>query len=220
VTVAVVEDPRTRVVAAGYDAIADRFAEWGAGTGADPRQAMLELFATRLEPGAAVVDLGCGDGRASTALLAERFEVTGVDVSGRQIEIARRAVPAATFIEADFTRIDVPAASLSGVTAFYALSHVPREEHAALFARIHGWLRPGGLFLATLGARDNPDWIGDWLGTRMFFSSFDADTNRRLLREAGFELLVDDVLETEEPEGTVPFLWVLAQSTGGEGAAA
>src|SRR5690606_9829196 len=113
-----------------------------------------------------------------------------------------------------------PVASLSGVTAFYALSHVPREEHAALFARIHGWLRPGGLFLATLGARDNPDWIGDWLGTRMFFSRFDADTNRRLLREAGFELLVDDVLETEEPEGTVPFLWVLAQSTRGEGAAA
>jgi hypothetical protein len=45
----------------------------------------------------------------------------------------------------------------------------------------------------------------------MFFSSHDAETNRRLLRAANFELLIDEIIETPEPEGPVPFLWVLAQ---------
>jgi hypothetical protein len=44
----------------------------------------------------------------------------------------------------------------------------------------------------------------------MFFSSFDADTNRRLLREAGFDLLRDDVVTMHEPDGPATFLWALA----------
>ena len=97
------------------------------------------------------------------------------------------------------------------MTSFYAISHVPREEHAALFRRIARWLRPDGLLLATLGARDSADWVGEWLGTRMFFSSFDAATNRRLVEEAGFELLAAEVVDTIEPEGPVPFLWILGR---------
>ena len=52
---------------------------------------------------------------------------------------------------------------------------------------------PGGRFLAVLGSSDSPDRIGDWLGRPMFFSGHDADTNRPLLVEAGFDLLVDEI---------------------------
>ena len=45
----------------------------------------------------------------------------------------------------------------------------------------------------------------------MFFSSHGADANRRMLRTTGFELLLDDVLVTSEPEGDVNFLWVIAR---------
>lgn len=114
-------------------------------------------------------------------------------------------------MQADLTEIQFPDASFEGVAAFYAISHVPREEHAQLFSRIASWLTPGGLFLATLGASDSPDWLGEWLGAPMFFSSHDAETNRSLLRAAAFELLFDEVLETREPEGAVSFLWVIAQ---------
>jgi hypothetical protein len=44
-----------------------------------------------------------------------------------------------------------------------------------------------------------------------FFSSFDAAENLRLVAAAGFDLLFADVLETIEPGGPVPFLWVLAR---------
>jgi hypothetical protein len=70
---------------------------------------------------------------------------------------------------------------------------------------------PGGRFLAVLGSTDSPDWIGEWLGQPMFFSSYDASANRRLLVEAGFDLLIDKTVETMEPEGPVTFQWVIAR---------
>ena len=45
----------------------------------------------------------------------------------------------------------------------------------------------------------------------MFFSGYDAETNRRLVREAGFELLADELVFMREPESEVAFLWVLAR---------
>jgi hypothetical protein len=45
----------------------------------------------------------------------------------------------------------------------------------------------------------------------MFFSGYDADTNRRLLQELGFELLIDEAVTMHEPEGEATFFWVLAK---------
>ena len=119
--------------------------------------------------------------------------------------------PEASFVHGDLADVDFPSESFEGVTALYSISHVPREAHGPVFERVSRWLVPGGLFVATLGAGDDPGWIGDWLGQPMFFSSHDADSYRRLLAAANFDLLIDDIMETPEPEGSVPFLWVLAQ---------
>lgn len=200
----------TRIVAAGYDRLAERYWRWASEIEDDPRHRMTAELMRRLAPGARVLDLGCGPGIPSTRVLAEGFVVTGVDGSESQLRLARANVPAASFILADFAAMELPTGSFDAVTAFYSISHVPRLAHAALFRRITRWLVPGGWFLASLGATDSPDWTGPWLDTPMFFSAYDADTNRDLLRAAGFELIVDEVVEMHEPEGQVSFLWVLA----------
>lgn len=104
-----------------------------------------------------------------------------------------------------------PAASFAAVTAFYSISHVPREQHGELLRRVATWLKPGGSFLAVLGAGDLPDWTGEWLGVPMFFSSHGPAENRRLLRAAGFALVLDDVVSMQEPDGEVSFQWVIAE---------
>src|SRR5688572_18409924 len=205
-------DRRKEIVAAGYDRLAATYLEWGREVTVDPRERMLEAFMSRLPDGARVLDLGCGAGLPSTRdLAASRFRVVGVDISPVQLELARRNVPAAEFLEGDITEVDFADSTFDGVAAFYAISHVPREEHPQLFTDVFRWLVPGGLFLATLGASDAPDWTGEWLGEQMFFSSHDTDVNRQLLKTAGFELLIDEVLDTGEPGGIVTFLWVLAR---------
>jgi SAM-dependent methyltransferase len=209
-----VPDERRRTVAEGYDAIAVAYLDW-AGSVADPaRDRLFSALLDLLPAGSQVVDLGCGAGLPWTKRLAARFRVTGVDISEAQIELARRNVPEATFCVGDMSLLEVETASLDGIAALYSLSHLPREDHAALIGRMWRWLKPGGLLLATFGAHDSPDWTGEWLGTPMFFSSYDADTYRRLLREAGFDLIADEVAQVSEPQGPVDFLWVLARKGG------
>jgi cyclopropane fatty-acyl-phospholipid synthase-like methyltransferase len=199
-----------RTVQAGYDELAPRFGEWGERIEGDPWQGFLDDLAGRLHDGASVLDLGCGNGE-KTARLARRFDVVGVDISEEQLRLARAAVPDATFIQADLAELEVPAESLDAVTAFYSIVHVPRDRHPNLFARIRLWLKPGGLFLASLSHVGGPDRTYEWLGVEMFFSGFDAQTNSRLVREAGFELLTDELVWMREPEGDAAFLWVLAR---------
>jgi SAM-dependent methyltransferase len=207
-----VSDRRREVVRTGYDTLGDRYAAWAARIDDDPRDRFAAELTARLEPGADVLDLGCGPGVPTGAVLAERFAVVGVDVSEVQLERARREVPTATFLHADLTEVDFPDGSFDAVVALYSITHVPREAHPRMFDRIAGWLRPGGLLLASLGARGSEDWLGEWLGTEMFFSSWDAETNRRLLRGAGFELVLDEVVTMREPEGPSTFHWVLADA--------
>ena len=205
-----VADERKQTVEAGYDALAGNFGEWMARVEGDPWQRFLDELAGRLPAGARVLDLGCGNG-AKIARVADRFDVTAVDISERQLRLARVAVPEASFVQADFTELDLPAEELDAVTALYSIVHVPREEQPALFARILRWLKPGGLFLASLSHVGGEDRVDEWLGVDMFFSGYDADTNRRLVRDAGFELLADELVWMREPESEVAFLWVLAR---------
>jgi SAM-dependent methyltransferase len=202
-------DPRTRLVAAGYDAMADTWEEWSSEVSDDPRHEWLQKFADGLPEHADVVELGCGNGTPETRALAERFRLTGVDLSSEQLRRARARVPEANFVEADLTTVEFPAESLDGVCAFYVLNHVPRDLLPELFARVHGWLRPGGHFLATLGASDIENWEGQWLGVPMYFSGHDPARNRELL--SAFDLVEDEVVTISEPEGPVTFHWILGR---------
>jgi SAM-dependent methyltransferase len=207
-----VTDARVQIVADGYDAIGETFAEWRDRIIGDPRDEWRDELLSRLPDGARVVELGCGAGIPDTALLASRFRLTAVDVSPEQIRRASAAVPGATFVCADFTELELDPGSFDAVAAFYSFNHVPRDLLAQLFARIRGWLVPGGLFLTALGTGDLESWTGEWLGAPTYFSSFPAETNTRLLEEAGFELVRDELVTFTEPDGDVTFQWILGRT--------
>lgn len=206
-------DVPIRIVERGYDEIADSFVAWRDRIVGDPRLWWMDQLTSRLADGARVLELGCGAGLPETRLLAERFRVTGVDISRGQVRRARANVPSAEFIQADFTSLELGAASFEAVAAFCSFNHVPRELLASLLGRIHSWLVPDGLFLTALGTSDTESWVGDWLGTTMYFSSYPPETNRQLLGDAGFELLLDELVTTHEPEpdGEATWQWVLAR---------
>src|SRR5438093_10866874 len=71
----------------------------------------LRRLAKRIEPGARVLDLGCGCGVPVARELAKRYVVEGIDLSPVQIERARRLVPEASFTCADMTTACFPAGS-------------------------------------------------------------------------------------------------------------
>ena len=202
------DNPR-RIVERGYDRVANDYArlegekEW-------PRMRWLQKLLNLLEPGSSVLDLGCGSGDPADIEISKEHKVTGVDISQTQINVARQNVPAGYFLHGDVGSMEFPAASFDAVTSFYTLEHIPRAEHEIILQRIHRWLRPGGLLLISYEAADYDDVTGEWLGVKMFFSCFDPQTMKRLVKEAGFELLENAVETQVEKTRDVPYLWLLA----------
>src|SRR5205085_11596163 len=87
-------EPPEEVVRRGYDAIADRYAEWAASF-ESPAMRWVDALLERLPEGSEVLELGCGGGDPATRALAARHRVLGVDISEQQLERARRLVPQA-----------------------------------------------------------------------------------------------------------------------------
>lgn len=199
---------RKRLVEQGYDRIAEQYL---ASKGAlDPGTlALLDALVCGLEGDAVVLDLGCGAGMPVTRWLAERFRVTGVDLSGRQLALAREHAPGATFLQGDMAEVAFPAASFDAIASLYAIIHLPREEQPALLARIARWLKPGAGFLATWPITAWEDEERDWngWGAPMWWSHHGAEANLTLLRDAGF------VIERAETRTAAAetWLWVLAR---------
>ena len=198
------------MVADGYDAMGESFAAWREGFVGDPRREWEDELVSRLEPGARVLELGCGGGAPETRRLAQRFALTGVDISPRQIDRARAAIPEAEFVCADFTELELPEGSFDAVASFYVFNHVPRDLLAPLLASIHRWLLPGGRLLTAFGQSDNPGWSGEWLGAQTFFSGFPPEINSRLVHDVGFTIERDEVVSFGTPDGMDRFQWVLA----------
>lgn len=201
-----------RIVEEGYDRIAERYLTWVQGAPEGVRERYTSVLLDELPAGAEVLDLGCGAGVPTTQTLAQRFKVTGVDISARQTALARQNVPQARFVQADMTQLNFPPASFDAVAAFYAIIHAPRQEQAKLLRDITSWLRPGGLLVATMGTHSaKVDFDEDFFGTPMYWSSFDSETNKRLIADAGLCVVSareETVMEHGQP---VTFLWVVAQ---------
>src|SRR5262245_3301005 len=129
------------IVRDGYDCIAERYAAWRPDGNRVKRKYVTALRAL-VPPGARVLDLGCGTGDQVTKLLAEQYDVVGVDISPRSIRLAARSVAAGRFVIGDIARVSFRARSFAAVTAFFSLIHVPRDEHARVLASVARWLEP------------------------------------------------------------------------------
>lgn len=123
--------------------------------------------AARLEPGAAVCDVGCGYG-ATARLLAARYgaQVTALTVSAHQHRYAEaQAVdgPAPTYLLQDWSHNTLPDASFDAVLFVESLAHMHDKRRA--LAEAYRVLRPGGRLVACtwLAAADAPRWAARWL---------------------------------------------------------
>ena len=180
-----------RLVREGYDRLSIDYRSDDTPDDYEQYAAWAQLLVDRLPSGGSVLDVGCGCGLPATKLLAEHFDVIGVDFSPVQIERAKKLVPNARFLCSDIAELELASESFDAIVSFYAIIHMPLEEHPQLFASIAQWLKPGGLFLATIG---HDAWIGtddaylDVPGGKMAWSHADEATNLQWLQEAGLRV--------------------------------
>lgn len=198
-----------KTVKAGYNAIADRYLAERTRDSEDVR--LLSDFIERLPADAKVLDAGCGAGIPISQMLSERFNVIGVDFSEAQIELANKNVPNAKFRCEDMTKLNFPENTFDGITSYYAIIHIPREEHQALLANFYRMLKPDGFTLLCLGAEHLIDEVEEnYLGARMYWSHYDMETYLKMLNDCGFSIIWSKRVADGTCEGA-GHLFVLAQ---------
>jgi SAM-dependent methyltransferase len=166
----------------------------------------IDWISVRLPDGARILDIGSGTGRPTAEVLAKRgFAVTGLDVSEKMVELARRQVPGASFELADVRAYETPAGSWDAVCVFFPLLQMSRDDIDTTLRNVATWLRPGGyLVLATVPA-DVEGLEFEWMGQPVVATSYSTEAYTERLRATGLELLHVQV-STFQPDhaGTGP----------------
>jgi demethylmenaquinone methyltransferase/2-methoxy-6-polyprenyl-1,4-benzoquinol methylase len=100
------------------------------------RRAVRELL---LEPGARVIDLGCGTGDLCRVLGRSRLRAVGIDMAAGMLAKAHTAAP---LVRADALHLPIRDAALDGAVSGFALRNV--VDIAACFREAARAIRPGG----------------------------------------------------------------------------
>ncbi|MDL2077267.1 class I SAM-dependent methyltransferase [Streptomyces sp. GXMU-J15] len=199
-----------QATSASYDAMADPYTERHPdGLGSRPlERALLTAFAeeVRGHSKAPVGDLGSGPGYVTARLHELGVPVFGVDVSPRMVALAREAHPHLRFHVGTMTALDLPDATLGGITALYSVIHIPTERLTAVFREFRRVLVPGGHVLLSFqfpgGESDTLLHLTERFGKDISLSYYlrTPETVAAHLREAGLEVRSRTVREPVEEE--------------------
>src|SRR3989344_4256049 len=122
----------------------------------------LDRLIELLPANATILDIGCGSGVPVDRYLLDRGHgVIGLDISEKQIELAKRNNPQAMYEVRDMQELKPSEYSVDAIVSFYAIFHTPRENHLKLLKTLSFYLKERGLLLITMGA-------SEWEGTEDF----------------------------------------------------
>ncbi|MBY8877115.1 class I SAM-dependent DNA methyltransferase [Actinacidiphila acidipaludis] len=193
--------------AEAFDAIGDRYDE------AFPhKEGQIEAggwLTASLPRGSRVLDLACGTGMPTARQLTDGgLRVTGIDLSPRMLELARRNVPEAEFVRADMGDLvgggALAGGSFAGVAAFFALLMLPRPEIPYLLRTVHDLLEPGGLLALSMVEADVDDMQIPFLGNTIRVSGYLRDELRDVVTDAGFEVIKEESFAYAPASSDVP----------------
>lgn len=105
-----------------------------------------------------LMDVACGTGTHAEKL-TDCFKVTGVDISPKMLEIARKKVLNANFIQGDMKCLDV-GSKFDVITCIFSAIHYNRniKELEITLQNFYDHLNPGGILIFDLSLNKN-NWI-------------------------------------------------------------
>lgn len=170
----------------------------------------MTAFKTNLDPihhlfdplaGKHLLDIGCGRGRLSRALMKRGAGVSGIDPQEAMVALAREAAPDADLRVTGAESLPFDDASFDGTIILNSLHHVPEASIAPALSEAMRVLRPGGVFLvleplARGGYQAVFSPIDDETAVRTMaleqLDRFIAETNAEVILRTEYETLVPE----------------------------
>ncbi len=116
-----------------------------------------EFFCNSLSNKARVLDVGCGTGVPFAQFLVEKgFQVVGIDISSRMVQLATKNVPQANFRELSMTDLDYEE-EFDGIVASYSMLLLDPPRFKDVAQKIVNSLKKGGMFYLSLNEPNEED---------------------------------------------------------------
>jgi len=163
---------------------------------------LLDRFAVDVQGKGTVCDVGCGPGQVAKYLSERGVQVIGVDLSARMVEQARRLNPAIEFRQDSMLALNAEDEIWAGITAFYSIIHIPRDEVVSALVEFKRVLQPAGALLLAFHIGDETVHLEEWWEqpVSVDFVFFQPDEMAGYLQTAGFE--IEEVIERSPYENT------------------
>lgn len=217
-------------LAASYDALAPTYNAWTY-KHPSPRLAWLKKLLEGLpaidnqQKSRQILELGAGAGLPTTQAILEHDSTTHVlanDLSPVQLglleENLRQYKDRITLQPGDMLSLEYEPESLAAVVGMYSVIHLPQAEQVQLLRKIHGWLQPGGLFLANFGVEDKKEIVADkWLevdSAWTYWAGLGVQGTLDALADASLQVIEKDIVDGRDQNGNrvdADFIWVLCQ---------
>ena len=91
-----------------------------------------------------MLDLCCGSGEAAAPWLEAGFQVTGLDIAPRALDLAAKRHPALQLVEGLAENPPLPDGQFAAIQLSVALHEFPRSDRAQLLQSCHRLLQPEG----------------------------------------------------------------------------
>ncbi len=160
-------DARDDKVRASYGEVAASYADALVGELADlPFESWLLRRVVELSGSAPVIEVGSGPGHVTAFLAGAGADATGLDLTPRMVEEARRRYPEVTYEVGDLRRLMRPANhdGWGAVLAWYSLIHLAASELPAAIAALTRPLRSSGWLVIAVHCGAEVRIVTDWFG--------------------------------------------------------
>lgn len=195
---------KENLVKEGYDKISENFLSF---RHQFDNSQELEKFVEYLPENGKVLDVGCGVGIPIARFFIENdFDLTGIDISEGMLTKARENVPEAQFFLYNMSELDFLDNYFDGLVSIYALFHVPKNKHGEIIKNFHRMLKKDCHMMLVFNPREN-EGVDDFLGTDMYWSCHKPEISRKLVLDAGFEIIFDEILD----RGNEFMYWVITK---------
>ena len=153
-----------------------------------------QYVATLVEPGRAMVELGCGNGRDAVFFAAQGLHITALDMSQEAIShLQSRDIPHARFLCGDFVSSDIyQTGHYDYAYSRFTIHSINRDQERVLLVNLFRGLRPGGkLFIEVRSVNDPLFGRGKQVERNAFF----YDNHYRRF------IVLDELVQTLEQHG-------------------
>lgn len=162
----------------------------------------IKKFKKFLPKNAKILDAGCGWGRDSK-ILAKDYQVVGIDLSEKLLDLARAYAPKALFQVGNISKTDFANESFHGIWSNDTLIHLERKDILPTLREFRRLLKKNGILYISVKEGEGEGFRKEEMSNYLprFYTWFNEKEIVKCCKQAGFRIIESQVFYEEERLG-------------------